>query len=258
MLTVGVDLAAQPAGTALAAIEWQDGAARLVELEVGIVDSRIVDLSRGAACVGIDVPFGWPIEFAQFIAAHINREAAPRDFSGKEWRQRIRFRDTDRYVRERIGKWPLSVATDLLSLAAMHGAELLEAFEAAGTVVDRAGRGTLVEVYPAASLRIWGIDASGYKRNTDDLRATAARVLAEAPWLSVSAGHRELIATSDDALDSLIACFTARAHALGLTGAVPEGMVAVAEVEGWIALPTGAVADLVGERGDLDALDRRG
>lgn len=249
MLTVGVDLAAQPAGTALAAIEWQDGAARLVELEVGIVDSRIVELSRGAACVGIDVPFGWPIEFAQFIAAHRKREVAPRDFSGKEWRQRIRFRDTDRYVRERIGKWPLSVATDLLSLAAMHGAELLEAFEDAGVAVDRAGRGVLVEVYPAASLRIWRIDTAGYKRNVADLEATAARVLAAVPWLTVSAEHERLLALSDDALDSLVACLTARAHAVGRTEGVPEEFLAAAEVEGWIALPVGDVGELGSQEG---------
>ncbi len=244
-LTVGVDLAAQPTRTAVAAIEWSGPAARLVELEVGVEDARIVAISRGAISVGIDSPLGWPIEFVEFVSAHGRHEVAPREFSGKEWRQRIRYRDTDRYVHERIGKWPLSVATDLLSLAAMHGAELLEAFEASGVAVDRSGGGVLVEVYPAASLRIWGIDVAGYKRDAASLAAAAGRVLDAAPWLTVTPAESALLARSDDALDAMIACFTARAHSLGQTEAVPEALLAAARVEGWIALPSGRVADLV-------------
>jgi predicted nuclease with RNAse H fold len=246
ILTVGVDLAAQAAGTAIAAIEWGGGSARLVELQLGVDDARIVELSRGAISVGIDCALGWPIEFVEFVSAHGRHEVAPREFSGKEWRQRIRYRDTDRYVHERIGKWPLSVATDLLSLAAMHGAELLEAFEASGVVVDRAGGGMLVEVYPAASLRIWGIDVAGYKRNAASLAAAAGRVLHAAPWLTVTPAQAALMARSNDALDAVIACFTARAHSLGQTEPVPPELLAAARVEGWIALPSGDVADLIG------------
>ena len=245
MKTIGVDLAAQPAGTALAAIEWEGRGARLVQLEVGVEDARIVELSTGATSVGIDCPFGWPIEFVEFVAAHRRREVAPREFAGKEWRQQIRFRHTDRDVHERIGKWPLSVATDLLSMAAMHGAELLEAFERSGTVVDRAGESTLVEVYPAASLKIWGIDVSGYKRDPASLERAAARVVGAASWLTVSDAQLALMSRSDDALDAVVACFTARAHALGQTWPVPERFRAAAVSEGWIALPNAGLADLV-------------
>jgi hypothetical protein len=244
-LTVGVDLAAQPAGTAVAAIEWSGPSARLVELQLGVEDAHIVDISRGASSVGIDCALGWPIEFVEFVSAHGRGEVAPREFSGKEWRQRIRYRDTDRYVHERIGKWPLSVATDLLSLAAMHGAELLEAFEASGVAVDRSGGGTLVEVYPAASLRIWGIDVAGYKRDRDSLAAAVGRVLDAAPWLTLTPVESALLARSNDSLDALIACFTARAHSLGQTEAVPSGLMAAAKVEGWIALPSGGLAELI-------------
>jgi hypothetical protein len=41
MLTAGVDLAAEPKGTALAVIEWSSGSAILRELELGVKDEPL-------------------------------------------------------------------------------------------------------------------------------------------------------------------------------------------------------------------------
>src|SRR5207253_2236918 len=68
----------------------------------------------------------------------------------------LRFRATDFAVHERTGRWPLSVSSDLIAVPALRAARLFGAH-------DRSGAGVLVEVYPAAALRIWGFSTRGYK-----------------------------------------------------------------------------------------------
>lgn len=58
MRTTGVDLAAQPQGTALAVIEWIAGGATLCELHLGVEDPQIVDAAASVDKVGIDCAFG--------------------------------------------------------------------------------------------------------------------------------------------------------------------------------------------------------
>ena len=244
MRTVGVDLAAEPTRTALAIVEWGEGIARLTHLQLGTRDDEIVELSAGATSVGIDCAFGWPIEFVEFVAAHARRASSERASSGIDLRRRLAYRHTDRVVRERTGRWPLSVSTDRLGMTAIHCAELLDAFAEAGETVDRSGGGRLAEVYPAAALRTWGLLTPGYKTKPE-ARILAAEVLLDAsPWLETDTVQRALLGRSDDALDALVASLIARAHALGKTLPVPPELLEKALIEGWVALPTCPVADL--------------
>src|SRR5207237_39506 len=82
--------------------------------------------------------------------------------------------------------------------------------------VDRSGAGAVVEVYPAASLRGWGLRHRGYKRpRTPEVLAVAADdLLAAAPWLDCGP-HEETIRRSHDAFDAVIAALTARAVSRG-------------------------------------------
>ncbi|MDI6943374.1 DUF429 domain-containing protein [Microbacterium barkeri] len=244
MLTIGVDLAAEAQRTAAAGIEWTDGSARLTSLAVGIDDVQIVALAQGADVVAIDCAFGWPAEFVAFVSAHERGEMSPRSLSGRDWRRRLAYRHTDRAVREVTGRWPLSVSTDRLGMTALHCAELLAAFEAAGERIDRSGAGRLVEVYPAAALRLWGVQTAGYKTQPDARMRAAESLLGLAPWLDVDDGQRDLLGRSDDALDALAASLNARAHALGHTLPVPDELRTVAQTEGWIALPTAPLDSL--------------
>jgi predicted nuclease with RNAse H fold len=86
MLTIGVDLAAEPKKTGLASIEWSADSAVVCSLTLGTSNAQIVDASRGAASVGIDCPFVWPIEFVEFVFAHSRREVAPSQLAGADWR----------------------------------------------------------------------------------------------------------------------------------------------------------------------------
>ena len=121
----------------------------------------------------------------------------------------------------------------------MRCADLLAGFAAAGDVVDRSGAtGRLVEVYPAASLRLWGVAVCGYKTDAAARQTATANLLAAAPWLTVTPDQRALMEASDDGFDAVVAALIARAHALGATHPVPPAALDRARREGWIALPS--------------------
>jgi Protein of unknown function (DUF429) len=116
------------------------------------------ELNDDADRVGVDVPFGWPEAFVHAILSH---------HSGRSWPAvpltALRFRETDRFVRDQVGQWPLSVSSEKIGVTAMRAAGLLSRLAARGEPVDRIGRGRWVEVYPAAALRRWGLSPIGYK-----------------------------------------------------------------------------------------------
>ena len=246
MLSAGVDLAAEPKGTALAVIDWSAGHARLVDLQVGVADGAIVEVANQVEKMGIDCAFGWPVEFVDFVVQHSDFESPQQGVDGgMDWRRRLAFRETDRFVRERTKRWPLSVSTDRLGLTAMRCAGLLARIHASGVPVDRAGFGAVVEVYPGATLRLWGFDTTGY-RTTPAARATLLGLIQdEAPWLDVAV-FAPLMISSGDAFDAVVAAMAARSVALGNYQAPSDAQIVRARSEGWIALPTGPLSDLSG------------
>jgi hypothetical protein len=247
VITLGIDLASQPAATAACAIEWTAGRARVVEVACGQDDDTLLARIAGADKVGIDVPFGWPEAFVDAVA---------RFHAGGEWPAAavtaLRYRETDRIVAARTGRWPLSVSTDLIGVPTFRAARLLARLAHAGHAVDRAGGGRLVETYPAAALRLWGFASTGYKRREG--RASLAALLRQLQartrgWLDLDAAARRLCRASDDALDAVVAALVARAAALGLCEGPPARLAALAAREGWIALPAAdALERLAGAR----------
>lgn len=154
MLTLGIDLAAQPKFTAAAFVNW----AETVEIEgpyTHLDDQRLLKLIARADRVGIDVPLGWPQAFISAVSAYA---------AGEPWPDApvdglFTHRATDRFVRQ-FGIVPLSVAADKIAIPAMRAARLLSNL---AEPLDRSGSGKLVEVYPAASLRAWGFPHRQYK-----------------------------------------------------------------------------------------------
>ncbi|MGW0227973.1 DUF429 domain-containing protein [Actinopolymorpha singaporensis] len=243
MLTVGVDLAAEPAKTAVAWIDWSPEAASVRRLTLGSDDALVLEALREADKAGIDCPFGWPGPFVDFVTAHKNGDVAdPHEFAGREGRRRLALRTTDLFTYDRTGLMPLSVAADRIGHTAMRCAGLLAQLARDGQSVDRSGAGAVVEVYPAASLKRWGLPSRGYKRarNVDSLGASVDALLAAAPWLSLG-NCENLCRRSDDAFDAVVAAMTARAVSQGLVEPLPDEHASVARSEGWIALPATSV-----------------
>jgi len=244
VLTAGVDLAAEPKGTALAIIEWKKTQATLVDLQLGVSDETIVEAAGVVDKLGIDCALGWPIEFVEFLNIHANLASTSFPDGGMDWRRRASFRESDRHVRAVTGKWPLSVSTDRLGLTAMRCAGLQGRIQQSGIQIDRSGSGRIVEIYPGASLRLWGFDTTGYRANEDARAELLTSIEHSVSWLNLGS-HRELMISSTDAFDAVIASLATRAAAINQYLHPPKEFLDIAKVEGWIALPTGSITDLL-------------
>lgn len=246
MLTAGVDLAADPAGTAVATISWSATRATVTMVAVPAEDNTIVELAGRADKIGIDCPLGWPDDFVAFVAAHRTGVVPiPADLDAKRWRRRLAWRHTDEVTRELTGLIPLSVSADRIGHTAMRCAALQTLLAAAGHSVDRSGAGAVVEVYPAASLKVWGLPWRGYKtaKNQAVLSEVVDRLEEAAPWLDLGP-HAKVCRGSDHALDAVVAALTARAVVQNQVCRPTERELPAARTEGWIAVPTGELAAL--------------
>ena len=240
-LSLGIDLASQAAKTAACVIAWSDatGMATASCPRLGLTDPDLLDLADGCDVVGIDAPFGWPDPFVAFLDPQRSESETASAWT-TDRRDALRFRTTDFRVRDRLGRWPLSVSTDRIALAAMRCAGLLAHLG----VADRSGDGRVFEVYPAAALHACGFAHRGYKpregtalRDNSFLAALLDNLLARCPWLTLADDAVRLCAQNDDAFDALIASLVARAAAAGLTIRPAAIDAERAMREGWIAVP---------------------
>ena len=235
--TVGVDLAAQDLGTGLAVLDWLPGQVRVSHLQIGAGNEQIRSAAAGAVVVGIDCPLGWPTAFTDLLVAHRNGTVHPDAGGDSAARRSLAYRRTDFRVRERTGRWPLSVSADLIGYPAMRAAGLLAGWVDSGLQLRRSGIDSCVaEVYPAAALLRWELPARGYKRDQEVRAALIEALLAQAPWLDLGSG-RALCDRSADALDAVLAALVAGAVHRGRTIAPEPEDLALADEEGWIHLP---------------------
>jgi hypothetical protein len=243
MITVGIDLAAQPDGTAACRIEWYADRAELCEVSCPLADDAVINAFESADRVGIDVPFGWPDQLPEVLKAY--RDTASWNVAAASTNS-LFFRATDLHVKAVTGKTPLAVGADRIAWPAARAARLLTRAAAAGYEVDRSGvQGVLVEVYPAVALVRWGLlPKAGYKgvKKRRILAELAERVL-DRPWLSAPDAFRARCVSDDNVLDAFVGALVARAHALGLCETVPHGALERARREGWIAIPVAGSLD---------------
>jgi predicted RNase H-like nuclease len=258
MDTIGIDLAAQDKKTAMCTIRWRSGAASVDPPRVGlggaISEEALVDAVRSETWLGIDSPFGWPATFVDAVSGYARLEPwpdAPPDV--------LRYRLTDRLVRDELRLSPLSVSSDLIGVTAWRCARLLTLARAGRKAADRTGRDRIVEVYPGAALMRWGLDRRGYKTggNAEKKKSQRSRrellvgeIERSAPWLRWQGDARQRCVESDDALDAFLCALIARAAAVGATvWPQTRGEWRAARAEGWIHLPrAGSLPELVGGR----------
>lgn len=253
MRTLGVDLAAASKKTAAAVIEWDldsqgKGRATLAHLALDVDDEAIVDLFGTSDMTGVDCPVGWPDALIPFLTGHLDNVAAPvLEHDGIAGRRLLAYRDTDRFCTAQTGLIPLSVSADRLAHPAMRCAVIQAKIAALHGPQSRDGSGRLAEVYPAASLKIWGLNGRGYKgrgsTETERLGVLLEALREQAPWLDL-AGHEAQLAASDDLFDAVVASLTARAVARRRTLLPDEAHARAARSEGWIQLPSCGLSGL--------------
>lgn len=266
MRTLGIDLAARPERTAICMINWGDDGSVEVEIpKVGCDDRDLLAAMRRADAVGIDAPFGWP----RFIVEHLPKYAAEGKWPpkpegpGEEWLDRIRYRETDRFIRQwthdnlsfRIS--PLSVSSDRIAFCAWRCAGLLHrhAMDTHGEVDRLGSTNGVFEVYPSVALAAWCLPHRGYKpgsSGSDKSKKAEAwrhdiiqKITSQCQGLEL-ARHPELQQTlvsspkADDKLDAFVSALVARAAAVNpqLTlGPTDDPQRELAREEGWIHVP---------------------
>lgn len=243
MISAGIDLAAEPKGTALALIEFSNNKAKLTYLEQGLDDQALITNTHIADKVGIDCAFGWPIQFAEFISKHQDLTSTDLIDGGMDYRRELSFRETDREIRRLTGRWPLSVSTDRLGLTAIRCAGLISKYQAKGIEIGRSGSKLLVEVYPGATLRNWKLDTTGYRISPEARAALLQKLELLAPWLEISSFRTQMIELAD-CFDAVIAALAARAVYQGNYNKPTAEQLDSARVEGWICLPNAKMQEL--------------
>ncbi|HVW81824.1 MAG TPA: DUF429 domain-containing protein [Mycobacteriales bacterium] len=248
MITVGVDLGAEPKRTAAAMLEWEPDGVRVIEVLTTAEDEAILDLALQADKTGIDCPLGWSDEFVAFVNEHHagNVLATPVDAAA---RVPLRYRATDLFlIEEKLGR-PLSVSSDLIAVPAMRAAGLLAAMARAGIEVDRAGvTGGVAETYPAAAIRHWKLGTGRYKgaEHAETLSAMADRLRRGFRGRLDFGEHRAVIRRSDDAFDAVMCALVAKATMVYRgTAQIPRGLIQRARREGWIHVPTCRLDELI-------------
>lgn len=251
---LGVDLAVQAKNTGVVLLELGASGAHASWPQGEASDDALVALVDAATVVGVDAPLGWPVDFVDALAKHDHFEGGP------TWDvARLRYRETDRFVHELTKRPPLSVSADLIGGVAMRAARLQARWAVAwGAAQPRDGSAHLIEVYPRAALEAWGLREAGERyKGTGALaqqvifREARGRILQalrrQAPWLTLDAALVERCVERDHELDALVSALVALATKRGHTHGVPrEAAVAQrARREGWIHVPSGALAALV-------------
>jgi hypothetical protein len=126
VLTAGVDLSAEPEGTAVARIEWLADQAIVRDVSWGADDRTILAAVAEADKTGIDCPFGWPDAFVAFVSEHHSDTVTlPWDLGDRGWRRPLTMRLTDLAIKDVTRVTPLSVSADRLGHVAMRCACLL-------------------------------------------------------------------------------------------------------------------------------------
>ena len=204
--------------------------------------NQLVEAVGRGNWVGIDAPFGWPAGFVRALTGYAEREPWP-DIGPDA----LRYRLTDRLVRDEVKLSPLSVSSDRIGVTAWRCARLLTLARAGGKAADRTGRDGIVEVYPGAALTRWGLERRGYKTSGNSVRKQDQRAKREelltqleksADWLRWEGDARDRCVDSDDHLDAFLCALIARSAAVGQTvWPKKKKEWKAARAEGWIHLP---------------------
>lgn len=237
---IGVDLAADPKRTGIAQLRDEGAKVVVEEVRVGADDDAIVSAVMSSRKTGVDVPFGWPRAFVKLVQAHRTATLPPPPSTGPEWRREVLYRATDLEVRRRVGKNPLSVASDKIAYPAIRWAGIAARLREQGVPVPPDGRGIACEVYPGAALAAWQLAGHRYKgpKGAASRPLLVEQLSARLPWLGW-AGHRDACVDDDNALDAVIAAVVARDVDRGLATPPPPELADLAAEEGWIWLPEG-------------------
>jgi hypothetical protein len=241
---IGIDCATEDAKVGLARGSWTRAVLRIDQALLCAREESAAKTIAGwlretqsRALLAIDAPLGWPVAMGRLLGSHRAGEAIV--VGANE----LFRRETDRFVKTKLGKTPLDVGADRIARTAHAALRLLDELRRyIGAPVPLAWtpafseRVSAIEVYPAATLVSHGFRSGGYKKREHTTeREEMLRSLRTVARLPDNTSSMERNA---DALDAAVCLLAARDF---LTGqAMPPTDPMLAATEGWIwarALP---------------------
>lgn len=234
---IGIDWATDPAKVGLALGTFSAEQTVLKNVQTGNTAHQPFEViahwlqgKEQSALLAIDAPLGWPAALGDILAQHTAGAVL------EATAHHLFRRTTDRFIRDKIGKQSLDVGADRIARTAHSALDLL------GRLRERLGHEIslgwdpsitgikAIEVYPAATLAVHGINARGYKASTG---AKARRQV----WEQVARhfeGKPEIpgIEKSSDSLDAVVCLLAAKDFLAGR--AMPPPADAPVKREGWM------------------------
>jgi hypothetical protein len=158
-LVLGIDWATEPKNRASVKLEVSPSGVQVVSVEALVTDDRVIAGCRAPdhAVVGVDIPFGWPMRFASFVASWDVMDGAQHP---PPMPDEFRFRLTDRVVRNEARKEPLPVSADRIAMGTRAWTELVAKHGLAPRIDVLGGaaapdRPAIIEVYPGAAAKVF-------------------------------------------------------------------------------------------------------
>lgn len=236
---IGIDCATQPKNVGLARGVWHDDG-RLPQLEAVAAGAAVASIAEtivawlprnGRGLLAIDAPLGWPAPLGDHLHGHEAGE--PLAPAANE----LFRRETDRVTRRETGKLPLDVGADRIARTAHVALRLLQQVrELTGCALPLAWAPEFdepvaaIEVYPAGTLTVCGLRASGYKGR--EKTAVRAALLPELRQHLILPEDDALLRANDDVFDAAVCVLAGADFLRGATIAPMD--VARARKEGWI------------------------
>lgn len=234
---VGIDCATEAPNVGLAYGIYRNGNMELKETAVGIKNISIAKTiykkieKHEKVLIAIDAPLGWPLSLGDYLVKHNAGEALNIESN------HLFRRETDRFVKRKIGKQSLDVGADRIARTAHAALKIFEELrQLTGNQIELAWNLTgllklsAIEVYPAATLDCYRIKSTGYKDK--DKWALRKEIIGELRKKIDMPDNIDILVQNADALDSVVCLLSAKDFIEGNV-LYPED-VGLAKKEGWI------------------------
>lgn len=237
IMIVGIDCATDSRKVGLAKSVLKDGQLRLEAAEQGGAGMDIPTRIAQWLCVtkptliSLDAPLGWPGALGDALAPH----SAGRSI---ETPANLLFRrETDRFIKSRIGKQPLDVGADRIARTALSALSILAKLRAlTSSPIPLAWDPALeqtsaIEVYPGGTLLSHGLPYQSYKNDSTEQRQMRAQII-EGLYGLIKIPDPAPLLNKADTLDAVICCLAGADFLRGTT--LPPENQPLAEKEDWI------------------------
>lgn len=238
MCSSGIDHSTNPKLVGLALAVLDQTRAEVLEVRTGgskAPSDVIAEWAQrhGRVLLALDAPLGWPMALDLALAGHQAGRPLGADANS------LFRRATDDFVAADIGKRSLDVGADRIARTAHSALELiadlsrvLESSVELAWAPDFNGGIAAIEVYPAATLKTYGLPSSKYKKT--DQRDTRLSIVEGIEQRLALSCEREPLLDNADILDAVLCVLAAKDFLEGKCQ-LPQD-INLAKKEGWIWL----------------------